>query len=252
MKKLCKPMPVRVAVLALALVALIPIPASAWWLWVSGYPVQEGTQLGRLAASVKEIAEQLEMIRQHLAMLKSLKGRLLQLGTGQIMDVFTEAQSLLQQANTLASGVSDFGSAFKEHFPDYDLPGIIRMSEEGKRLDDQWRKASEAYLKALNMTAKDFEDEQRARDRMMETLTEADPESGQTKAIQVIGAMINHAAFLTGRSNYELGGFIENYLSRKQMEREKKKIARENLLKMTQAASETRLEKENFSMGFDH
>ncbi|MBQ7262427.1 MAG: hypothetical protein IJR14_01790 [Synergistaceae bacterium] len=224
---------ISVALLALSLSVVSPIPAGAWWLWVSGYPVQEGTQLGRLAASVKEIAEQLEMIKQHLAMLKSLKGQLLQLGTGQIMDAFMEAQSVIKQAETLASGISDFGSAFKEHFPDYDLPGIISMSEEGKRLDDQWRKASEGYLKALNMTAKGFQDEQRARDRMMEVLTEADPESGQTKAIQVIGAMIAHAAFLTDRSNYELGGFVENYLTRKQMEREKRKIARENGLKMT-------------------
>ena len=183
MKKLYK------ALLVLALLISAPIPSSAWWLWVSGSPVQEGTQLGRLDASVKEIAEQVEMIKQHLAMLRSLKGRLLQLGTGQIMDVFTEAQSLLQKANTLASGIEDFGAAFKEHFPDYDLQGIIQASDEGKRLDDQWRQASEAYLKTLNMTAKDFEDEQKARDRMMETLTEADPDSGQTKAIQVIGAM---------------------------------------------------------------
>ncbi len=250
MKKLCKPVPVRVAVLVLALVAMTPMPVSAWWLWVTGYPVQEGTQLNRLDASVKEIAEQVEMIRQHLAMLKSLKSRLSQLGTGQIMDVFTEAQSLLQQANTLASGIEDFGAAFKEHFPDYDLPGIIQASDEGKRLDDQWRKASEAYLKTLNMTAKDFEDEQKARDRMMETLTEADPDSGQTKAIQVIGAMINHAAFLTDRSNYELGGFIENYLSRKQMERERKKIARENLIKMGKAAAETERPGATFTPGF--
>lgn len=244
MKKLCK------AFLALALVLATAMPVSAWWLWVTGYPVQEGTQLNRLDASVKEITEQLEMIRQHLAMLKSLKSRLSQLGTGQIMDVFTEAQSLLQQANTLASGIEDFGAAFKEHFPDYDLPGIIQASDEGKRLDDQWRKASEAYLKTLNMTAKDFEDEQKARDRMMETLTEADPDSGQTKAIQVIGAMINHAAFLTDRSNYELGGFIENYLSRKQMERERKKIARENLIKMGKAAAETERPGATFTPGF--
>ena len=69
MKKLCK------AFLALALVLATAMPVSAWWLWVTGYPVQEGTQLNRLDASVKEITEQLEMIRQHLAMLKSLKGR---------------------------------------------------------------------------------------------------------------------------------------------------------------------------------
>ena len=100
------------------------------------------------------------------------------------------------------------------------------------------------------MTAKDFEDEQKARDRMMETLTEADPDSGQTKAIQVIGAMINHAAFLTDRSNYELGGFIENYLSRKQMERERKKIARENVIKMGKAAAETEKPGATFTPGF--
>lgn len=248
MKKLFK------VLLTVGLIFAAPVPSNAWWLWVSGVPVQEGTQLGRLAASVKEIAEQLEMIRQHLAMLKSLKARLInELGAGQIMDVFVEAQSVLQQAKSLASGIKDFDAAFKIQFPDFgSMKEIINASVEGQRMDDQWRNVSTAYLKTLNMTAKDFEDEQAVRDKMMETLTEVDAESGQTKAIQVIGAMVNHAAFLTARSNVELGGFMENYLTRKQTERERKKIARKNVLKMTKVATEMEKPGETFNPGFTY
>ena len=246
--------PYKILLILVFTVLLAPAPSDAWWLWVHGVPVQEGTQLGRLAASIKEIAEQLEMIKQHLAMLKSLKARLMnELGIGQIMEVFAEAQSVLKQAKSLASGIKDFDAAFKIQFPDFgDMKEIIKASAEGKRMDDQWRNASESYLKTLNMTAKDFEDEQAVRDKMMETLTETDAESGQTKAIQVIGAMVNHAAFLTARSNVELGGFMESYLTRKQTERERKKIARKNVLKMTKVATEMEKPGETFNPGFTY
>lgn len=245
--------PYKILLILMFAVLLAPAPSGAWWLWVHGVPVQEGTQLGRLAASIKEIAEQLEMIKQHIAMLKSLKSRLLnELGIGQIMEVFTEAQSVLKQAKSLASGIKDFDTAFKIQFPDFgDMKEIIKASAEGKRMDDQWRNASESYLKALNMTAKDFEDEQALRDKMMETLTETDAESGQTKAIQVIGAMVNQAAFLTARSNVELGGFMESYLTRKQTEREKRKIHKQNMKQLTQNAADAEIKGESFSLGFD-
>ena len=194
MKKLFK------ALLIIGISVSFPLPSHAWWMWVTGYPVQEGTQLQRLSASINEISEQLEMLQQHLAMLKSLKSQLMQLGTGQIMEVFTEAQSILKQAQSLTSGVSDFGAAFKEHFPD-EYEKITSVLGEGKSLSDKWRKVEEGYLKTLNMTAKNFDNEQAVRDRMLQTLTEADSDSGQTKAIQVIGAMVNHAAFLLDRNN---------------------------------------------------
>ena len=144
-------------VLAVVLV-LSSVPAHAWWLWVNGFPVTESTQLNRLAADIHEVAEQLNMIQQHLAMLNSMKSRLLQLGNNQIMQVFEEAQSLLQNAKSLTADISNFGQAFKEHFPD-DYESITSAVSEGKRLADDWRKVQEGYMKVLNMTAKNFDNE---------------------------------------------------------------------------------------------
>lgn len=235
--------------LVFGLIMSASAPSHAWWLWVSGYPVQEGTQLGRLAAAVDKITEQLEMIQQHIAMLNSLKSQLLQLGTGQIMEVFTEAQSVLQEAKSLTAGVSDFGAAFKEHFPD-EYEGIISVLSEGKRLSDNWRKVEEGYMKTLNMTAQNFNNEQAVRDRMLQTLTEADSSSGQTKAIQIIGAMVNHAAFLLDRNNQELSGFMESYLTRQQAERERKQIAQKNVVEMGKNAEQVERTGQMFSPGF--
>lgn len=243
MRKLCK------SLIIIGLLALFPIPSHAWWMWVTGYPVQEGTQLDRLSASVNEISEQLEMLQQHLAMLKSLKSQLMQLGTGQIMEVFTEAQSVLKHAQSLTSGVSDFGAAFKEHFPD-EYEGIVSVLNEGKQLSDKWRKVEEGYLKTLNMTAKNFNNEQAVRDRMLQTLTEADSNSGQTKAIQVIGAMVNHAAFLLDRNNQELSGFMENYLTRQQIERERKRAAQQNVVEMGRNAAQMERPGQTYKPGF--
>ena len=144
-------------VLAVVLV-LSSVPAHAWWLWVNGFPVTESTQLNRLAADIHEVAEQLNMIQQHLAMLNSMKSRLLQLGNNQIMQVFEEAQSLLQNAKSLTADISNFGQAFKEHFPD-DYESITSAVSVGKRLADDWRKVQEGYMKVLNMTAKNFDNE---------------------------------------------------------------------------------------------
>ena len=245
MKKLFK------VFMLLSFLLLTSTPSSAWWLWVHGVPVQEGTQLGRLAASIKEIAEQLEMIKQHLAMLKSLKAKLMnELGIGQIMEIFAQTQEILQQAKSLTSDIKDFGKAFAEHYPDFKPDEIVNALTEGKRMDDTWREKTEGYLKTLNMTAKEFENEQKARDRMMQTLTEADPESGQTKAIQVIGAMVNHAAFLLDRNNQELSGFMESYATRKQMERERKKIVKQNMINMSRNASSVKPSGKRFKPGF--
>ena len=243
MRKLCN------ILLFCGVILAAPIPSYGWWLWVSGIPVQEGTQLQRLSASVNEISEQLEMLQQHLAMLNSLKSQLLQLGTGQIMEVFTEAQSVLKQAQSLTSGVSDFGSAFKEHFPD-EYEGIVSVLGEGKALSDKWRKVEEGYLKTLNLTAKNFDNEQTVRDRMLQTLTEADSNAGQTKAIQVVGAMVNHAAFLLDRNNMELSGFMENYLTRQQTERERKKAAQHNVVEMGKNAAQMERPGQTFRPGF--
>ena len=224
-------------------------PAYAWWLWVEGIPVMESTQLSKLAADVEEVAEQLTMLKQHLAMLNSLKSRLLQLGTGQIMEIFTEAQSVLKNAKSLTADISNFGAAFKQHFPD-DYESIISAVNEGKRLNDDWRKVEEGYMKVLNMTAKNFNNEQQIRDKMIETLNEADPDSGQTKAIQIIGAMVNHASFLIDKNNQELSGFMESYITRQQAEKQRQKLAQKNVVEMGKNAAQTERSGQTFTPGF--
>ena len=228
---------------------LISAPAYSWWLWVEGFPVQEETQLDKLAADVHEVTEQLEILKNHLAMLNSLKSKLLELGTGQIMQIFTEAQSVLQNAKSLTSDISNFGEAFKQHFPD-DYEGIISAITEGKRLNNDWRKVEEGYMKVLNMTAKNFDNEQQIRNKMLETLNEADSDSGQTKAIQLIGAMVNHASFLLDRNNQELSGFMESYITRQQAEKQRKKVSQQNVIEMGKNAAKAERSGQTFTPGF--
>ena len=226
----------------------IPAPSFAWWLWVEGFPVQEGTQLNKLAADIHEVTEQLEMLKNHLAMLNSLKSRLMQLGNNQIMQIFSEAQSVLKNAKSLTADISNFGDAFKQHFPDYQ--GMKSAVSEGKRLADDWRKVQEGYLKVLNMTAKNFDDEQQVRDRMIDILNEADSDSGQTKAIQIIGAIVNHASFLLDRNNQELSGFMESYITRQQAEKQRQQLAQKNVVEMGKNAAQAERSGKTFSPGF--
>ena len=167
--------------LLIIVLILTSAPAYSWWLWVEGFPVQEETKLDKLAADVHEVTEQLEILKNHLAMLNSLKSKLLQLGTGQIMQIFTEAQSFLQNAKSLTSDISNFGEAFKQHFPD-DYEGIISAISEGKRLNNDWRKVEEGYMKVLNMTAKNFDNEQNIRDNMMQTLNRSEEHTSELQS----------------------------------------------------------------------
>ena len=235
--------------LLIVVITFISAPAYAWWLWVEGIPVTESTQLSRLAADIKEVDEQLSMLKQHLAMLNSLKSRLLQLGNGQIMEIFSEAQSVLQNAKSLTADISNFGSAFKQHFPD-DYEGIMSAVNEGKRLTDDWRKVEEGYMKVLNMTAKNFNNEQQVRNKMLDTLNGADSDSGQTKAIQIIGAIVNHASFLLDRNNQELSGFMESYITRQQAEKQRQKLAQKNVVEMGKNAAQAERSGKSFTPGF--
>ena len=231
--------------LAIYVIFCAPVPSFAWWLWVEGFPVQEGTQLNKLAADIHEVTEQLEMLKNHLAMLNSLKSRLMQLGNNQIMQVFSEAQSVLQNAKSLTADISNFGDAFKQHFPDYQ--GITSAVSEGKRLADDWRNVQEGYLKVLNMNAKNFDDEQQVRNKMIDTLNEADSDSGQTKAIQIIGAIVNHASFLLDRNNQELSGFMESYITRQQAEKQRQQLAQLPPSVISQIQGMKELLSENFA-----
>ena len=225
------------------------LPAHAWWLWVEGIPVMESTQLDKLAADVHEVTEQLDMLKNHIAMLNSLKSRLLQLGNGQIMQVFTEAQSVLQNAKSLTSDISNFGEAFNQHFPD-EYERITSAVNEAKRLNDDWRNVQEGYMKILNMNAQNFDNEQQIRNTMIDTLNEADSESGQTKAIQIIGAIVNHASFLLDRNNQELSGFMESYISRQQAEKQRKKLVQKNISEIGKSAAQTERSGKSFTPGF--
>ena len=85
------------------------------------------------------------------------------------MQIFTETQSVLQNAKSFAAGVSKFALAFKQHFPD-DYESITSAITEGKRLADDWCKVEEGYMKVLKITTKNFDNEQQIRNKMVETL----------------------------------------------------------------------------------
>ena len=214
-----------------------------------GFPNTEATQLLKLASDIKEVAEQVLILKQHLAMLNSLKSRLLELGNGQIMNVFSEAQIVLRNTKSLASDVSNFSELFRERFPD-DYQGIVSAVSEGKRLADNWRNVQEGYMRVLNMTAKNFNNEQQIRSKMLETLYETDSDSGQTKAIQIIGAMVNHASFLMDRSNQYLSGFMGTYITKQQTKKQRQKINKRNIIEMAGRAAQIEDRGETFEPGF--
>ena len=62
--------------------------------------------------------------------------------------------------------------------------------------------------------------------------------------------MVNHAAFLLDRNNQELGGFMENYLTRQQIERERKRAAQQNVVEMGRNAAQMERPGQTYKPGF--
>ena len=105
-------------------------------------------------------------------------------------------------------------------------------------------------MKTMNMTVKNFKSEQQIRDKMLATLNETDSESGQTKAIQIIGAIVNHASFLLDRNNQELSGFMESFITRQQAEKQRQQLAKKNVVEMGKNAAQTERTGKTFAPGF--
>ena len=122
----------------------------------------------------------------------------------------------------------------------------MRSARHEKR-DKQWKESTEAYLKTLNLNAKEFEDDQKTRDKLMEALSSAE---GQVQALQALGALMDHANSMIARDEQTLQGFMTVY-----MESERDKIDEyedmvKNLEEGFQSLKDVQLNGQSFGLGF--
>ena len=209
---------------------------------------QEGTQIIVKLKAISEFLNTLQMKLNQIKMLAQLPQQLINQIQGMkelLMENFSEVRGILQQVESITHFTDDLEAMLKDRHPDWQ--GGMTMDEQNARNDKQWKESTEAYLKALNLNAKEFEDDQKTRDKLMEALSSAE---GQVQALQALGALMDHANSMIARDEQTLQGFMTVY-----MESERDKIDEyedmvKNLEEGFQSLKDVQLNGQSFGLGF--
>lgn len=213
---------------------------------------QESTQIIVKLKAISEFLNTLQMKLNQIKMLAQLPQQLINQIHGMkelLMENFSEVRGILQQVESITHFTDDLEAMLKDRHPDW--KSGMTMDEQSARhekRDKQWKESTEAYLKALNLNAKEFEDDQKTRDSLMKALSSAE---GQVQALQALGALMDHANSMIARDEQTLQGFMTVY-----MESERDKIDEyedmvKNLEEGFQSLKDVQLNGQSFGLGFD-
>lgn len=84
-----------------------------------------------------------------------------------------------------------------------------RLKERNQKRDKQLKQTFEAYLKALNITAKDFKNDEKTREKILSALSNSE---GQVQALQALGTLLDHTSSIIARNEQTLQGFMTTFL----------------------------------------
>ena len=197
----------------------------------------------RLHESIKQMKE---FINQQKITLKTGSPENLDV----FMKVYKEFRSGIQNANSIALA-SNYGDEFNKHFPNF--TGFKNMSETEWEIAQNWRELIDAWLKSLNVAARNFDEEQRIRDSLMNNVlrTYADTiEYGQTYLLQYAGASAIQGDALIDRTSAEWCGFAEICGTSQQLSRSHEEAVKKNISVIAGEASRAVSNSKEYTLGF--
>lgn len=212
---------------------------------------QEGTQIIVKLKAISEFLNTLQMKLNQIKMLAQLPQQLIGEIQGMkdlLMENFSEVRSILQQVESITHFTDDLEAMLKDRHPDWQ--GGMTMAEQNARnekRDKQWKESTEAYLKALNLNAKEFEDDQKTRDSLMKALSSAE---GQVQALQALGALMDHANSMIARDEQTLQGFMTVYMESERDEIDEYEDMEKNLEEGLKSLENIKLNGQSFGFGF--
>lgn len=173
----------------LILMAVLIVSLSAGQ--VMAMTAQESTQLRNHAQLIKQLTEQAKMVRNQYQMLQKLTGEMagdLSGANMEILELFRKMQDAWLGTKGLTHTMDDFMDKHNERHPTHEPGTIVNVEEERRRRDQERLGMIEAYLKGLNIYARDFENREALRQKLYDVLQGTD---GQLQAIQALGGVIN-------------------------------------------------------------
>ena len=231
----------------LSVLALVLLSASSAW----GLIAQETTQI---TVKVKAVAEWLNTVEMQLNQLKMLA----QLPQSVICEIngmkellsenFSQVRGILQDVDSITHFTDDIESMLKDRHPDWESGLTIdALKERNEKRDTKLKQTFEAYLKSLNITAKDFKNDEKTRDKLLSALSNSE---GQVQALQALGALLDHASSMIARNEQTLQGFMTTFLESERDEIDKREQKEQSILEAYKSLKNLQIPGQTFTPGF--
>ena len=226
---------------------LIFVCASSSESWIA----QETTQI---TVKIKAIAEWLNTVEMQLNQLKMLA----QLPQSVINEIngmkelmtenFSQVRGILQNVESITHFTDDIESMLKDRHPDFETGLTIdNLKERNEKRDTQLKQTYEAYLKTLNITAKEFKNDEKTREKILSTLSNSE---GQVQALQALGALLDHTSSIISRNEQTLQGFMTTFLETERDEIDKREQKEQSILEAYKSLKNIQIPGQTFTPGF--
>ena len=130
---------------------------------------QETTQLEVKIKAVAEWLNTVDMKLNQLKMLAQLPQSVISEINGMkelLSENFSQVRDILQEVESITHFTDDIENMLKSRHPDWQEGLTIDdLKERNQKRDKQLKQTFEAYLKALNITAKDFKNDEKTREK---------------------------------------------------------------------------------------
>ena len=212
---------------------------------------QETTQLEVKIKAVAEWLNTVDMKLNQLKMLAQLPQSVISEINGMkelLSENFSQVRDILQEVESITHFTDDIENMLKSRHPDW-LEGLTinDLKERNQKRDKQLKQTFEAYLKALNTTAKDFKNDEKTRDKLLTALSNSE---GQVQALQALGALLDHTSSIIARNEQTLQGFMTTFLEAERDEIDEREQKEQSILESYKSLKNLQAPGQTFTPGF--
>ena len=213
---------------------------------------QEYTQISVKVKAVAEWLNTIEMKLNQLKMLAQLPQSVINQINGMkelLAENFSQVRGILQQVDSITHFTDDIENFLKSRHPQWQEGlNIDELKQRNKKRDKQLKLTFEAYLKTLNITAKDFKNDEKTREKLLSALSNSE---GQVQALQALGALLDHISFIIARNEQTLQGFLTTFLKVERDDIDSQEQKEQSILEAYKSLKNLQIPGQSFTPGFN-
>ena len=221
------------------------------WSSAESFIAQETTQITVKIKAVAEWLNTIEMKLNQLKMLAQLPQSVINQINGMkelLSENFSQVRGILQQVDSITHFTDDIENMLKSRHPEWQQGlDIDELKERNKKRDKQLKQTFEAYLKALNITAKDFKNDEQTREKLLSALSNSE---GQVQALQALGALLDHTSSIIARNEQILQGFMTVFLEAERDDVDKREQLEQSIVEAYKSLQNLQAPGQTFTPGF--